>query len=456
MFRFDASVLDPPPKQDRHQLPIRLPVPVGETFRFHARQTVASRPAGPAWEPLAHQQPPAGDAWDTWLLVGGRGAGKTRAGAEWVLDHLRTAGKAARVGIGAPDLASARDVCAEGESGLISIAPDEFPRYHRSVGYCEAWHEAGGYVRFMGSENPKRWNGPQWSRLWWDEWALCHMDSYRESQFGLRLGADPRQLITTTPKAVAMQELSDLAKRVGVVVTRASTYDNPYLPDRRKAELERDFGDTTLGRSELLGELVIDTEGALWKHAWIQAARVREAPPLSRVVVAIDPAGGNGNQSAQTGLCVAGMDAAGDYYVLAMDGVQLPPHQWLDRAVALYQEHRADALVAEMNYGGPFIREMAAKLPDAVNFQMVYATRGKAVRAEPIAALYARGRVHHVGLFPEGEAQLCAFPLTRRKDMTDALVWAVSYLTNGAAAGSFGDLEAYATVPATPQFARFG
>ena len=400
-----------------------------ETATAHQRPD----PRRPPYQPLPHQTPPAGEAWDTWLLVAGRGAGKTRAASELVLAHLRRHGPRARVGIGAPALADARDVCAEGESGLLACGAGEFPTYHRSIGYCEARHRDGGYVRFMGSESPKRWNGPQWSLVWWDEWCLINFESYRASQFGLRLGQTPRMLITTTPKAIAMTELRALVAHDGVVTSHARSDDNPHLSARRRAELARDYGDTTLGRMELLGELVYDTEGALWQHAWIEQHRVREAPELVRVAVAVDPAGGQGNQSAQTGIAAGGLGADGHAYVTHLEGVQLSPLAWFLRACDLYDAVGADCLVVEQNYGGPFIRELAREHRPDVHVVFVSATRGKVVRAEPIAARYQKGDVHHVGLLAEGEAQLCSFPLARRKDMADAAVWLVTHLLHGRA-----------------------
>ena len=179
---------------------------------------------------------------------------------------------------------------------------------------------------------------------------------------------------------------------------------------------------------ELAGELVYDTDGALWQHAWIEAARVAEAPELTRVVVAIDPAGGQGNQSAQTGIAAGGVGRDGHAYVTHLEGVQLSPLGWFLRACDLYDAVGADALVVEQNYGGPFIRELAREHRPDVHVVFVSATRGKVVRAEPIAARYQKGDVHHVGLLAEGEAQLCAFPVSRRKDMADATVWLVSHL----------------------------
>lgn len=428
-----------------------------QTARVRRYQSHPWQFTPPTLEPSQSREPPPCDwaldpwqvlpndgGWDTFVFLGGRGTGKTFTGARAVLDHLRAEGRRARVLAAAPTLVDVRDVCAEGETGLITIAPDEFPTYHRSIGYCEARHVGGGYVRFMGAEEPKRFNGPQWSMGWWDEWPLCNLDSYQQYQFGLRLGAWPRTVITATPKAIAKVELEALLAREGVVArVGIRTDDNVHLSARRRAELQRDFGGTTLALSELEGRLVFDTEGALWRYEWIERARVLKAPELARVVVAIDPAGGLGNQSAQTGIAAGGRGVDGDYYVTALEGVQLSPLEWFRRGCALYDNLKADALVVEQNYGGPFIVEMAKEHRPDVNVVMVAATRGKTVRAEPIAALYQQGRVHHVGLHADGEAQMCAFPLTKRKDMTDAAVWLVSHLVEHTPVGGFADMPGY-------------
>lgn len=428
MFRFDAAVLDPPSRQDRAQRPIALPVPVGRAFQFSASPAVTALVhARSPWQPLPHQLPPAGEAWDCWLTIAGRGSGKTRGAAEYVLQHLRAEGARARVGIGAPDLASARDVCAEGESGLITIAPGEFQFYHRSIGYCEARHKAGGYVRFMGSESPSRWNGPQWSLLWWDEWALVNRDSYRESQLGLRLGAWPHTVITTTPKRPALKAIRELAARPGVVTYTARTADNPYLPDRRKAELERDYGGTTLGRMELGGELVEQADGALWKAAWIDDNRATTVPDLTRTVVAVDPAvTATGDE---TGIVVAGT-VGEQVYVLADYSCQGSPDHWAQRAIAAFDDFQADRIVAEVNNGGELVERVLRTVRAAVPYAAVHASRGKAVRAEPVAALYEQKRVHHAGVFGDLEDQLLSWEPGQREspDRLDALVWAVSQL----------------------------
>ncbi len=382
-----------------------------------------------------------GNEWDTWLTVAGRGSGKTRGAAEYVLQHLRELGAKARVGIGAPSLVDVRDVCAEGESGLLTIAPDDFVDYHRSIGYCEARHILGGYVRFMGSESPKRWNGPQWSLLWWDEWTLINRESYRESQFGLRLGVWPRTVITCTPKRFAVKAIKQLAERPGVVTHVAKTVDNPHLPQRRQDELARDYGGTTVGRMELDGEIFEESEGAAWERDWIDAARVSEAPELARVVVAIDPEATSKPGSDLTGIAAAGLGWDGDFYILHAYGYRLSPTGWAKRAIAIYDDFEADCIVAEVNNGGEMVTSNIATVPHTgyVPVTSIHASRGKTLRAEPVISLYQQGRVHHVGVHAEAEDQMCTWPVAaEHDDIIDAIVYAVTELNTGPQpAGSF-------------------
>ena len=210
-----------------------------------------------SWGLLPHQQPPDG-TWDVWLLLGGRGSGKTMAGTQYVLAHLREQGRKARVGVGAPTIADARDVCAEGVTGLINLAPHEF-RYNRSIG--EAHHKDGGYVKFMGSEEPNRWNGPQWSLLWADELALWNEASWHQAQFGLRLGEHPRAIATTTPKN--RQFVRTLSELDTTVTIRATTYDNPTLSSSVTERLTTQYGGTRIGRQEIMAEWLDDVPARL-------------------------------------------------------------------------------------------------------------------------------------------------------------------------------------------------
>jgi predicted phage terminase large subunit-like protein len=382
-----------------------------------------------AWKPLSHQTPPAGD-WDTWMLLGGRGSGKTLAGAHYVLDHLRTHKKSARVGIGAPTFGDVRDVCAEGVTGLITIAPDEFD-YNRSL--AQARHRDGGYVQFLSADEPARFNGPQFSLLWADELALWKEESWHQAQFGLRLGDHPKAIVTTTPKA--RQFVRKLSEADNTVVVHATTFDNPNLSDAVIKRLEFQYGDTNLGRQELLAEWVDDIDGALWLREWIDDNRVDSAPELQRVVVAIDPAASVNVTSDETGLAVVGLGNDGHCYVLHSEGVRMTPDRWASRALDLYSQYQADVIIAEVNNGGDMVGaslDNAVRSEDryAIPFRSIHATRGKTTRAEPVAILYSRGHVHHVGIFPESEDQMCAFPVSvDHDDRVDSLVYAITELT---------------------------
>ena len=401
--------------------------------------------AMPDWTPYEYQVPPEGD-WSCWVLLGGRGAGKTEAGARYVLDHLRTYGEKARVGVGAPTYGDVRDVCAEGPSGLLTMAPHEFD-YNRST--SSARHSGGGYVKFMSAEEPARWNGPQWSLLWADELALWREETWHQAAFGVRLGERPHVIVTTTPKARKL--IKELIAAPTTVMTHGTSYQNTALSPQFAQRLEERYGGTRLGRQELLGEFIEDIEGALFKAEWIEKARKPEPPmrtttleisgevveetsiDLVRVVVAVDPAVTSKAESDETAIAVCGMDSDGEFYVLSVQGYRLPPNQWAEKALQAYDIWAADKIAAEVNNGGDMVVETIARVCESqgrsANVEAIRASRGKTLRAEPIAALYEQGRVHHVGTFREAEDQLCSFPVTNEHDdLVDAIVYALTDL----------------------------
>lgn len=249
------------------------------------------------------------------------------------------------------------------------------------------------------------------------------------AMFGLREGPWPRAVVTTTPKRRAF--VRDLAQAPGTIVVRARTYDNPHLPERAVKRLEERYGGTTLGRQELLAEDIGDLEGAMWQRAWIEDTRVTKlGEACQRIVVAVDPAGTHRQTSDQTAICVAGLGWDGEFYVLHSESGRLTPSAWATRVVALYREYAADKIVAEVNYGGDMVVATIEGVWPAAPVERVVASRGKAIRAEPIASLYEQGRVHHVGLFPDLEDQMCSFPLEGSEDdELDAAVWALTALS---------------------------
>jgi len=377
------------------------------------------------WQPLPHQVPPPGN-WYVWLLLGGRGSGKTMAGTHFVLDHLRSQGRKARVGIGAPTIADARDVCAEGVTGLISLAPTEF-RYNRSIG--EAHHKDGGYVKFLGSEEPARWNGPQWSLLWADELALWNESSWHQAQFGLRLGEHPRAIVTTTPKnRDFVRTLSELDSTATV---KATTYDNPTLSDAVQERLRQQYGGTRIGRQEILAEWLDDVPGALWQWSMIHSKPLLEIPALERIVVAIDPATTANKTSDDTGIIVVGRADNDEYYVLSDYSGRYSPDAWAGKAIDAYEIHKADRIIGEVNNGGDMVEHTLRTVRSGVPYTAVHATRGKRIRAEPIAALYEQGKVFHAPGLNELEEQLVSWTpdSTGSPDRLDALVWAMTELS---------------------------
>lgn len=381
-----------------------------------------------SWRSIARpQQLPPGGEWNVWVFRGGRGAGKTRAGAEYVLAHLRELGPQAWVGIGGPTIGAVREVCFEGPSGLIACGQGEFSLYNRSL--LEARHNKGGYVKGYGSEEPDRWNGPQWTLLWADELALWKEESWHQARFGVRLGERPHIVATTTPKS--RKFIKGLFAEPGVAITQGTMYDNPGVGESFRRAIEQRYGGTRLGRQEIEGQYIEDIEGALWQRAWIDDRRVYEYPPLARIVVAVDPAVTAHPESNETGIVVAGKAHDGRLYILYGQGYILSPQAWAEKAISLYDLHAADRIIAERNNGGDMVEATIRHVRQSVPVRTIVASRGKMVRAEPIAALYEQGRVSHVGIFPELEDQMASFPIANeRDDMVDALVYALTELAD--------------------------
>jgi phage terminase large subunit-like protein len=404
-----------------------------------------------AWDLFSHdhQLPPAfgnnGEPWTTWLLIGGRGAGKTRAGAEWV-KSAANAPKAEgegerRIALIGETEHETREVMIEGVSGLLSVHQhDRRPVWSPSRRRLE-W-DNGAIAQAFSAEDPESLRGPQFSAAWADELAKWrHAEAtFDMLQFGLRLGARPRQVITTTPRPIAL--LKRLIAEPSSAVTRAATRANAYhLSPAFIDQVVKRYDGTRLGRQELDGEIVEDRPDALWSRGMIEACRVAEAPDLQRIVVAVDPPASASKGADACGLVAVGRAENGLCYVIADETVTgLSPAGWAARAVALWQRMQADALVVEVNQGGDMVRAVIREADASVPVIAVRASRGKWLRAEPIAALYEQGKVKHAGVFPALEDEMCDFGLDglssgRSPDRLDALVWALTHLTFGARVG---------------------
>jgi phage terminase large subunit-like protein len=390
-----------------------------------------------SWPAVArpNQLPPLGDWWQIWLLLAGRGFGKTRTLAEWVCDQAAS-GQASRIALVAATAADARDVLVEGESGILAVAPPGCRPIYEPSKRRLTWPN-GAIATTFSAEEPDRLRGPQHDAAVCDELASwSHPETWDMLQFGLRLGRKPRCLIATTPRPTKL--LRELLAREGhdVVVTRGSSYDNKAnLAPTFFAQIVKKYEGTRLGRQELNAELLEDTPGALWSHAIIDAARMTAAPLLQRIVVAIDPAVTSGEDADETGIVVVGKDANGHGYVLQDLSGKYSPTEWARIAVAAYQTHRADRIVAERNNGGNMVDATIRMIDPNVALSTVWASKGKVTRAEPVSALYEQGRMHHIGPFPQLEDQMANFTTDFDRaaagyspDRVDSLVWACTEL----------------------------
>ena len=399
------------------------------------RGLLASRRIGRGWEISGRdeQRPPQGD-WATWLVMGGRGSGKTRAGAEWVHGLALAAGPRTdlRIALIAETLGDAREVMIDGASGIARIARRLRPEVEISRRRI-VWPN-GAMAQIFSSEDPESLRGPQFHYAWCDELAKWKHaeETFDMLQFALRLGDRPRQLVTTTPRAVPL--LKRLIGDAETRVTRLSTADNrDNLAPGFIAALERRYGGTRLGRQELGGELIEDREDGLWRRERLEALTVRLIEPLRRIVVAVDPPAGSGPASV-CGIVVAGLMDNGRAAVLADASVEgRSPADWARAVVHAYRRFEADRVVAEVNQGGDMVAATLKSIEANLPVTMVRATRGKYLRAEPVAALYEQGRVVHAARFSELEDQMYDFgpdglSSGRSPDRLDALVWALTAL----------------------------
>ena len=387
-----------------------------------------------AWELYAResQMPPEGD-WDTWLILAGRGFGKTRTGAEWVRAQVEN-NQAGRIALVARTIPEAQSVMIEGESGIINVSPPwNQPIYEPSKRKL-TWPN-GAFALAFSSHEPDQLRGPQFDAAWCDELASWEYpnESWDNLAFALRLGHRPRSVVTTTPKPIEI--VRSLPNRPGVHVTRGSTYDNQdNLPPTLFTQLIDQYDGTSIGRQEIYAELIDEDEDALWKREWIEKARLSAYPPIARIVVSVDPAMSSKPTSSETGIVVVGADMHREHaYVLADESARLTPQGWALRTVHLFDKFGATRIIAEDNAGGDLVRStLKAAVPRTLPYKGIKARSGKRIRAEPVAALYEQGRVHHVGRFPKLEDQMCTWTpdlgSSYSPDRADALVHAITEL----------------------------
>ena len=420
-----------------------------KTLPNYSPETMRLAAARVQWQTIqarANQLPPEND-WQTWLILSGRGWGKTRTGAEW-LAYQAITNPATRWAIVAKTFADARDTCAEGESGIVNVLNrySAVHTYNRSIGEIILTNKSR--IKLFSAEEPDRLRGPQHHGVWCDELAAWDKpDAYDQLIFGLRLGKHPQVVITTTPRPTKL--IKDLISRDTTHITRGSTFDNAdNLAPSALIELQNRYSGTRLGRQELFGEILDDNPGALWNRTMIEKNRIKkeDLPPLMRIVVGIDPAVTSNEDSDYTGIVTCGMTADGHYYILSDDTIKASPQEWASKAVAAYETHKADRMIAETNNGGDLVIHLLQQVNVNIPVKKVTATRGKRVRAEPIAALMEQDRCHMVGYFAQLEEQMCEWTpdAAESPDRLDAMVWALTELS-----------ESSGTMSALGQLAKF-
>lgn len=391
-----------------------------------------------------NQIAPLGD-WFTWLVLAGRGFGKTRMGSEWVRANVcgsspLSAGRYGRVAIVGETAADCRDVLVEGVSGILASHPkDQRPIYEPSKRRL-TWPNGAIATLYNGTE-PDQLRGPQHDLAWIDELAKYKyaQECWDMLQFGLRIGTDPRQLVTTTPRPTPV--LMDLVKDESTKITKGSTMDNAEnLAPKFLEAIRRKYEGTRLGRQELNAEILDDLPGALWTRDMIDKCRVtpKNIPNMKRIVVSVDPSGTRGEPASEEksndiGIVVAGLGEDDEGYILEDVSCNEAPEKWAAIVVNMFKKYEADCVLAEVNYGGDLVRAVIRSVDTSIPYREVRASRGKFARAEPVAALYQQNRVHHNGALPELEDQMCLFAPTGYEgrgspDRADAMVWAITFL----------------------------
>lgn len=390
-----------------------------------------------AWARDKQLTPPGN--WSTWVIRAGRGFGKTRTGAEWVIEKAQEY-PGCHIALVGRTVADVRSVMVNGMSGIMAISPPWFmPTYVPSKRQL-VWPN-GSHASTYSADSPDQMRGPQHSFAWADEKAAWqYEDAWDQLMFGLRIepapGVEPQCVVTTTPRNT--KAMKALLKEPNTIVTKGSTYDNrDNLSKRFIHEIDRKYKGTRIGKQEIEGEIVDDIDGALWKRDWIENNRVRSLPELKRIVVAIDPPGSSNATSedpAEAGIIVAGIGTDNHGYVLADYSLVGTPNEWANEALTAYELFKADCVIGEVNYGGEMVNSVISNAAKEHNikhvpFKAVRASRGKQIRAEPISTCYQQNLVHHVGVFSDTEDQMCNWvPGEKSPDRLDAAVWALTEL----------------------------
>jgi phage terminase large subunit-like protein len=396
------------------------------------------------------QVPPPGD-WRWWVIMAGRGFGKTRTGAEFIREEI-THKRMRRVALVGATAADVRDVMIEGESGLIAVCRRHGLDAHYEPSKRKVTFSNGAVAKTYSAEEPDRLRGPQHDGAWADEVAAWEdgKDTWDQLQFGLRLGDNPRGIATTTPRPVpvvkdlmaqrtiyydddGVEHETDDPTKATVVVTSGSTYENlKNLPPAFASQIIRRYEGTRIGRQEIEGELLLDVPGALWTYDMIEADRVTQGPDdldWQRIVIGVDPAAMNTEESSETGIVVAGVGIDGHGYVVEDLTLRGSPLEWAHAVVKAYDRWRADRVIAEINNGGLMVEQTLRTVRPNLPITLVRASRGKITRAEPVAALYEQHKVHHVGGFVQLEDQMTSYDGTGvSPDRMDALTWAITDL----------------------------
>lgn len=413
-------------------------------------------PDSPDWNPLPHQIPPP-LPWFAWLLLGGRGTGKTAPAAKYIDDHMKGPPCLPHVpgghwaGIVAPTLGDAVTSCIQGESGVRKWTPEIVVR--NEVGGTIARWPNGAQAKLFGAQKPEdieRFRaGGNRCFVWAEEMAAWRYldEAWAQIRYGLRVGPRPHAIITTTPKPRAL--IKQLMTDDRVAVTRGTTADNPYLDANVKAALYEDYAGTRLGRQELLGEFLEDIPGSLWKPEYVEPYRIsREDMPrhMDYIVVSVDPSVTDTESSDETGIVIAGIvkywnpikvtnnvPHLSHGFIIADESMKGSPRAWAQKAVRAYRLFDANRIIAEANNGGDLVVANLHAIDASVPVKKVHASRGKTKRAEPVANLYEQGRVHHVGTFAKMEDQMYTWDSQDpdpawSPDRMDAMVWAITEL----------------------------